>query len=115
MINDIINSAMSEIVNSNVSPHDPLAVRPVTIAAGVGGGALGYFFWKEHRWLGLIGGAGAGRLAYNIATQNFREAAEVAVTNAGLIGGSLAWKKHPFLGGLLGVTAVLVERMAFRQ
>lgn len=71
-------------------------------AAAVGAGA-GYYFWRKHKWLGASGGAALGFAAERLATGADVKGvlADVGAAGLGVVGG-LKYKKHPFVGWLLG-------------
>jgi hypothetical protein len=72
--------------------------------AGVGGSRA----WKKHRWLGFVAGHSIGGNIYSLVRgrdDERREAISSLGIGAALISGSLAWKKQPFWGGVLGAIA----------
>lgn len=97
---------------SSITTKDVLA----SLVPGLLLGGAGYFFWKKHRVLGLIGGLAVGSSAYPAATGKIPTAlATVAVTGAG-IGLSLKWKRHPalgYIGGAVGASAIALPALYF--
>lgn len=81
-------------------------------------GAAGAYLWRDHRWLGFFAGAAVPD-AVSVATgRAFLPGPALArvANTAALVGGSLLWKKHPFLGGVAGLLGGgLVTGALFRR
>lgn len=75
------------------------------VLPGVGAAVVGGFLWKKHRTLGVLAGVTLGSNAYDLARGDRREALCNVGVGAAAIGSSLAWKKHPIFGWILGSLA----------
>ncbi len=90
------------------NPHIGLSLVP-GVALGVGGFVVGGKY--GHPFLGFMAAEAVGLNAYR-AYRNHPGDRTIAATNLAttgtMIAGSLAWKAHPFWGGLLGLLAGVV-------
>lgn len=99
--------SLSEFIN-DIKRHE---TQPRLAAGTIGGGAAGYFYFKNHRILGAIGGASLGRNLPTVFLGGNRKHAFVNMaTTAMAIASSRMVKGHPvlgFVGGSLLGNAVL--------
>jgi hypothetical protein len=90
---------------SIVAQPEKTNVPTAVILGGAAAGIAGYSLVKEHRVLGFLAGDSIGMNAFRIyrgAGDDRKLAACNLATMGCLVVGSLAYKKHPFWGGLAG-------------